>query len=199
MPTSRRRSRRSRPRAAVTSRPSTSTRPEDARSSPLTSRRSVDLPAPDRPITPVIPPCGTCRSTSSSAATDPPAWGQTLTTPRNAMAGGAAGMGADCVMPACYRAETPASMPPARGIAGKGCRPGGDVAPRERRGVTRAGCGTPCAACRDPAEIVPAILTLRRATGTKFPRTPPVRPALAAPPAGSYNHAHASRGPDIPN
>ena len=49
--------------------PSTMTRPALGRSSPLTSRISVDLPAPERPMMPRTEPRGTARSMPSSAVT----------------------------------------------------------------------------------------------------------------------------------
>ena len=59
MPTERRSFRRSAPFSFVTSIPSTRTRPVVGFSSPLTRRTSVDLPAPERPMMPVMVPRGT--------------------------------------------------------------------------------------------------------------------------------------------
>ena len=53
--------------------PATDTVPLSGRSSMLTQRIKVLLPAPDRPITPNMPPAGTCSETPSSAAMRPPA------------------------------------------------------------------------------------------------------------------------------
>ncbi len=70
MPIERRSRRHSASLRAPTSRPNRRTRPELACSSPLTSRISVDLPAPDGPMTPVIEPGSTLRLTSCSAGTE---------------------------------------------------------------------------------------------------------------------------------
>ncbi len=69
MPIDRRTSRKPSSPSAATSTPSTTTRPKLGFSRPLTSRISVDLPAPERPIMPVTEPRGTARSMASSATT----------------------------------------------------------------------------------------------------------------------------------
>ena len=53
--------------------PLTTTLPESGRSSRLMQRTSVDLPAPDMPMTPKMSPSAMDRLMSSSAATVP-AW-----------------------------------------------------------------------------------------------------------------------------
>ena len=55
----------------VMSRPSKRTRPERARTSPETVRRSEVLPAPFAPSTAMMLPCGTVRETPSTARTGP--------------------------------------------------------------------------------------------------------------------------------
>src|ERR1700756_685471 len=57
----------SRPRALVTSQPSTRTVPDVGATRPLSVRSSVDLPDPDAPRMASICPAGTVRSTASSA------------------------------------------------------------------------------------------------------------------------------------
>src|SRR5438477_439421 len=59
----------SRPDSAEISRPSTSTRPVVGFSRPLMSRTRLDLPAPERPMTPVIEPRGIAKSIFCSART----------------------------------------------------------------------------------------------------------------------------------
>ena len=69
IPTSRRIARSAEPRARPTSCPATVTVPLVGRSSPLTMRSRVDLPAPERPMMPQIAPGPIRRDTSSSAVT----------------------------------------------------------------------------------------------------------------------------------
>src|SRR5690606_13954471 len=69
MPIERRTERRARSPSCATSVPSTMTRPAVGFSSPLTRRISVDLPAPERPMTPTMELRGTSRSMPASACT----------------------------------------------------------------------------------------------------------------------------------
>ncbi len=66
-----RQSRRSAPLSVVTSRPFQAMLPSDTSRSRLTIRSSVDLPAPDRPITPTKLPGTIARLTSSTAVLEP--------------------------------------------------------------------------------------------------------------------------------
>jgi hypothetical protein len=59
-------------RGPATGSPATVTAPYVGGSSPAISRRSVDLPHPDRPISVTNSFCRTCRSIASSAWTWPP-------------------------------------------------------------------------------------------------------------------------------
>lgn len=66
-----RQSRSARPRRALTSRPSKTIRPSEGSTSRLISRSRVDFPAPDRPMMPIICPCGIASVTASTAVTVP--------------------------------------------------------------------------------------------------------------------------------
>src|SRR5690349_22362244 len=59
------------PRKAVTSSPFQRIRPLEASPRRLIARSSVDLPAPDRPITPTNPPSATSRVKSATATLSP--------------------------------------------------------------------------------------------------------------------------------
>src|SRR5216110_954080 len=63
--------------------PASAMRPPSGRISPVTTLKNVVLPAPLGPISPMIAPCGTSRSTSFRATTPP----NCLTTPRTSRMG----------------------------------------------------------------------------------------------------------------
>src|SRR5690606_15098941 len=96
--------------SAVTSWPSTTTVPDVTGSSALMRRTSVDLPAPEYPMTPKTSPARTSSVTPSTARTsgDVRLAGKTLTTSRKDTIGRAPSAGAVVVVvargPVCWRA-----------------------------------------------------------------------------------------------